>query len=326
MKVTLIIVNFNGCADTLECLDSIKKAHLTKEIQLDIVVVDNASADDSVEKIRKQFPSVHIIIKNENTGFAEGNNSGITYALKRDADYVLLLNNDTYVAEDFITRLTDGAKKNSRGGIFVPKIYFAPGCETFEERYKSTELGKVIWYAGGLIDWENMLASHRGVDEVDIGQYDEVIKTAYATGCAMLIKKEVFDTVGFFDRRLYLYYEDLDFCRRAQKKGYDTFYIPQARMWHKNAKTAGGSGSDLQAYYITRNRLLVGMRYAPLRTKLALMREAMNLIMYGTWIQRQAVGDFIRKKYGKRKAPGGIPRINLLQFFGKKTKKPTKQK
>ena len=299
MKITIIVVNFNSVADTAECLKSLSKL-IKHDFELEIVLVDNASTDGSVVNIRKEFPHVTILVNSQNLGFSEGNNVGISYSLKRSADFILLLNNDTTVDQHLVTKLLDAAKSYPQGGIFCPKIYFYPGFETHRGRYKASELGQVIWYGGGLMDWDNVLGSHRGVDEVDKGQYQEVIKTAYGTGCALFVRRAVFEKVGMLDPKFYLYYEDLDFSMRSRKKGFEIFYVPQALIWHKNAGSAGGTGSDLQAYYITRNRLLVGMRYAPWRTKLALFREATNMLMSGTKTQRQAIGDFLRKKYGRR--------------------------
>lgn len=206
-----------------------------------------------------------------------------------------------------------------KGGIFGPKIYFYPGFETHKASYKSSELGRVIWYAGGKMDWQNVLASHVGVDEVDSGQHDQLTKTDFVSGCSMFIRREVFETIGYLDPKFYLYYEDLDFCQRAKKKGYDIFYVPEATMWHKNAQGGGGTGSDLQGYFITRNRLLIGMRYAPWRTKLALFREATVLLMHGKKTQKEAIGDFLRKKYGKRSVDvWKMPQMpNLFKYFTK---------
>lgn len=299
MQVAIIILNFNSGRDTLECLESLTKIG-KKDPQLLIIVVDNASTDDSVGMIKKAYPQVTVIVNHENLGFAEGNNCGIRFALKRGADFLLILNNDTTVSPDLITRLVFAASKEKTGGIFGPKIYFTAGRETHLGRYKSSELGKVIWYAGGKLDWDNVLAAHRGVDEVDLGQYDEFVKTAFVTGCALFVRREVFETTGLFDAKFYLYYEDVDLCLRARKKGYELCYVPDAHLWHKNADSGGGTGSDLQSYYLTRNRLLIGVRYAPWKTKLALFREALKLLMSGTKTQKQAIGDFLRKKYGRR--------------------------
>ena len=319
MKISVITLNYNGKSDTLACLNSLRSVK-KQDWEVSSIVVDNASTDRALPAIKSEFPEVTVLANKENLGFAGGNNVGVRHALKDGADFLFLLNNDTVVSPTALIELVTAALAEKKGGIFGPKIYFAKGAETHPERYKPGELGKVIWYAGGRLDWDNVLAFHRGVDEVDVGQYDESVKTAFVSGCAMLVRREVFETVGLFDSRLYLYYEDVDLSVRARKKGYEVLYVPSSRIWHKNAGSSGGTGSDLHVYYMTRNRLIIGMRYAPWKSKLALMREALVVLMQGSSTQKQAVGDFLRKQYGKQGTMWvwKIPNINLAGFWKKK--------
>ncbi len=316
MNVGIIILNYNQKSDTIACLQSLQKMQ-HQNINLNLFLIDNASTDDISEVISRKFPEVNLIVNDRNFGFSKGNNIGIKASLLYKSDFVFILNNDTFVSRDLIVELIGAAEKYPKGGIFSPKIFFAKGYETHNERYKKAELGKVLWYAGGKMDWKNVLGTHRGVDEVDQGQYEEIARVSYASGCAMMIRREVIDNIGMFDEKFFLYYEDVDFCERARKKGWEVFYIPKAYLWHKNAHSSGGTGSTMQDYYITRNRLLIGMRYAPWQTKLALFREAANLLVRGTAAQKQAVGDFLRKKYGKRGEifAWKMPEINLLKMF-----------
>lgn len=149
------------------------------------------------------------------------------------------------------------------------------------------------------MDWGNVLGSHRGVNEVDKGQYDRMDRTDFASGCCLLIKREVLETVGMFDEKYFLYYEDSDLAERAKRKNYSIMYAPKAYLWHKNAGSAGGSGSALQDYYITRNRLLFGMRYASIRTRIALLKESMRLLVTGRAWQKKGVRDFYLRRFGK---------------------------
>ncbi len=292
-KVFVIILNFNGNKDTQECLESLGKVNLSKEITLNVVVVDNGS------KVQFKAGNVKVIRSEENLGFAEGNNVGIKYALKNGADYILILNNDTFVDKNFLEELLKVADRDEKIGISVPKIYFAPGFEFHKNRYSNKDLGKVFWYAGGESDWKNVIGHHRGVDEVDHGQYDKIMETQFASGCCMFIKKAVFDKVGLFDNKYFLYYEDADLSIRAKKKGFKVIYVPKSIIWHKNAGSAGGSGSKLHDYYITRNRLLFGFRYAPLRSKLALFRESLRVMLSGRFWQKRGVLDFYLNRLGK---------------------------
>lgn len=319
MKVAVVILNYNGKEDTSQCVQTVL-AQKTADFTIELVIVDNASTDGSVNFFSERFPHVTVLKNTKNLGFAGGNNVGIKYILNKGADFVFLLNNDTLLSPDTIQSLINAVAGVEKAGIFGPKIYFTKGHETHPSRYKKNDLGQVLWYAGGKIDWDNVVASHRGVDEVDHQQYEERVKTAFISGCAMLVKREVFEKVGMFDEKYFLYYEDVDLCLRARKKGIEVYYIPQSHLWHKNAGSSGGTGSDMHVYYQARNRLLLGMRYAPIKTKLALYREALNMLINGSVTQKEAIGDFLRRKFGSReKQPlWKLPDINLARFWKKR--------
>ena len=302
IHVFVVILNWNGVSDTLECLASLDRQQL-KNIILTKVVVDNASKDNSVAIIAKKFPHIVLLQNESNIGFSAGNNKGIKYALSSGADYIMILNNDTITDANLVQTLIEAMKNNKQVGIASPKIYFAKGSEFHKDRYAQKEQGKIIWYAGGIMDWENIIGHHRGVDEVDKGQYEKDQEIEVATGCCMVVAKEVFSKVGLFDARYFLYYEDSDISIKARRAGFTALYVSKAHLWHKNASSTGGSGSDLQDYYITRNRLLFGYQYASLKTKIALFKESIKLFFYGRKFQRLAVADFYKGKMGKGSYP-----------------------
>ncbi len=297
--VVISLLNFNGKKNTLDCLESLKDIR-KDNFKLTVVVVDNGSKEDiSLENgIIGDIPLI-VIKNNKNMGFSGGNNVAIRYAIEKGADYVLILNNDTYVDGNFLTELFKVAEKDNGIGILVPKIYFAPGFEFHKNRYSKNEIGKVLWYAGGKMDWKNVIGHHRGVDEIDKGQYDNVEETEIATGCCMMVRREVFQKVGMLNDKYFLYYEDSDLSIRAKNKGFKVMYVPKSIIWHKNAGSAGGSGSVLQDYYITRNRLLFGFKYALIRSKLALFRESLFLFLRGRRWQKQGVIDFYLGRLGR---------------------------
>lgn len=298
-KVFISLINYNNPKDTIECLTSIVNLN-TSEINLNVVLIDNASKEKF--ELPKDFSkkiSLKIIYSEKNLGFSGGQNLGIKYALSKNADCVVILNNDTILDRNLIYELLSVFDKDSSVGIVSPKIYFAKGFEFHKDRYKKKVLGKVIWYAGGEMDWDNLIGKHRGVDEVDNGQYEKVSEIDFSSGCCMAVKREVFEKTGFFDERYFLYYEDNDFSQRVKKSGYKIKYAPQAVLWHKNAGSAGGSGSGLQDYYITRNRLLFGFTYASFKTKTALFRESLRFLFLGRTAQKRGVLDFYLRKFGK---------------------------
>jgi len=286
----VIILNWNRKEDTVECLKSIRKLQITN-YKLQILVVDNGSTDGSVDAFRK-IKDVVLIENKKNLGFAEGNNVGIKHAIKNGADYVLVLNNDTILDKDMLVQLIKAAEKYRDGGVFCPKIYFAKGFEFHKGKYKKSDPGKVIWAAGGQIDWDNVYGTNRGVDEVDHGQYERVEKIDFASGACVLYRVDALKRAGLFNDSYFMYIEDLELSTRMAKKGWKTYYIPKAVLWHKVAQSSA-IGSSLNDYFITRNRMLFGMKYAPLRARFALLREALKFLLYGRNWQRIGVIDYI---------------------------------
>lgn len=292
LKVSVIVLNYNGFKNTKDCLLSLENCK-TKNADVKIIVVDNDSNDGSVRKLEKGIG--YTFLKNsENLGYTGGNNVGIKHALSQKSDYILILNNDTVVDKSFLSELV---KARPKAEILSPKIFFSPGYEFHKNRYKKQDLGRVIWYAGGKIDWDNILGIHLGVDQVDSGQFEKSREIEYATGAALFVKKEVFEKIGLFDGKYFLYLEDMDFSVRAKKAGFKIFFEPKAIIWHKNAGSAGGSGSELQDYYITRNRLLFAFKFANLKTKIAVLRQAMSQVKDPT--KRRALVDFLTGNFGK---------------------------
>lgn len=295
-KIFITLLTFNDNPATWNCLKSLE-SQKKNNFSLFVVVVDNASVEKFYPKDNyKNFEL--IVLRNEkNLGFSGGQNTGIKFALENGADFITILNNDTIADPNLIEELLGAIKDNV--GIAVPKIYFAKGHEYHKEKYKKDDLGKVIWYAGAVMDWDNIIGTHRGVDEVDHDQYQIQEETEVATGCCMMVRKEVFENVGLFDERFFLYYEDGDLSMRVKSAGYKIIYTPRAFLWHLNAKATGGSGSSLQDYYISRNRMLFGFGYASVKTKLALFKESLKILTNGRHWQKIGIKDYYLKRFGK---------------------------
>ncbi|OGM19075.1 hypothetical protein A2686_00745 [Candidatus Woesebacteria bacterium RIFCSPHIGHO2_01_FULL_38_10] len=304
-KVFVVILNWNGVSDTIECLNSIRELSIIN-YQLSIIVVDNASSDGSLEEIERVLKRVtkekrissELIKNKENLGFAAGNNTGIKHALKHEADFILLLNNDTLVDRGLVTGLLTSVKKYPKAGLISPKIYFAKGFEFHKKRYKKDKLGKVIWYAGGDIDWRNVYGVNHGVDKVDKGQFAKVQETDFATGACVFLRAKALREVGVFKKKYFMYFEDVDLSQRMKRKGWQVLYSPKGHLWHKVAQSSG-IGSELNDYFITRNRMLIGLKYAPFRSKLALIKESVRLLNSGRKWQKLGVRDFYLGRFGK---------------------------
>lgn len=276
-KVAVVVLNYKVKQETLECINSIKQSEYKN---IEIIVVDNNSQDGLGEEVAK-LKDIIFIQNSDNLGYTGGNNIGIKQALINGADYIFVLNADTLIDPKAIGNLVLAAQ-GELAGILGPKILFNDK--------------KTIWYAGGVFDKANVLGQHRGVDEIDHGQFNTPGETEYITGGAMFIKKEVLEKIGLFDERYFLYYEDSDFCFRAKQAGFNLMYIPNALIYHHNAKSTG-LGSSLQDYYITRNRMLFASKFLPFRTQFALFREGIRNI--ANPVRRHAFFDFLVGNLGK---------------------------
>ena len=287
----VVMVHYRDQAATFACLDSLRSRE--KKVNFKIYVVNNGHED--LSSAQSHFPKIKILASGKNLGFAQGSNLGIKEALKEGGKNIILLNGDTLAGSNLIFRLVDFSLKNKEAGLVSPKIYFAPGFEYHRQKYTEKEEGKVIWYAGGLLDWRNVYASHRGVDEVDKGQYNQVCQTDFATGCCMLITPQAIRKTGILDSRYFLYYEDVDYSIRVQKSGLKTFYCPQAFLWHKNALSSEGVGSEIHLYYQTRNRLYLGFKYASARARKSLILESLYMLRERS-VRRRAVIDYYLRR------------------------------
>lgn len=244
--VYIVVLTWNGKTDTIECLNSLKKIDYPN---YKILVVDNASEDGTSEIVRSEFPEIELIINKENLRFAGGNNVGIYYSLQRKSDYILLLNNDTIVDRSFLSQLIESAETNPKIGIVGPKIYF----------YSEP---KRIWYAGGKIEWWKGWISHVGIREIDNGKYETVRETDFITGCCMLIKREVVESIGKLDERYYIYGEDVDYCIRAKAVGYNILFQPKAIIWHKLSVSTGGHLSWFKNWNKLKSQIKIMIRFA----------------------------------------------------------------
>ena len=300
-KIGIVILNWNQPKLTIDTITSLQK--ISKDnFSIHIYLVDNNSKDDSLELFQKEYTKdqkITITNSGENLGYSGGNNFGIKLAIKDKCNYVLVINNDLIFDKNFLNKLYSKIKEKNDLAIVGPKIYFAPGYEFHKDRYTKSEIGHIIWSIGGRIDWNNILGSNIGVDEFDRGQYDnKKIKSDFISGCCFIVSSKLFKDVGYFDEKYFMYFEDVDLCHRAVKNGYHLVIEPKSYIWHVNSGSSS-SGSNLHDYYITRNRLLFGFRYAGIRTKFALFRESIKFLFSSNLFKKRAVLDYYQNNLYK---------------------------
>lgn len=239
--LSVITVNYNGLTDTLELLQSLEDSRCN---HLQVIVVDNASKVDPTTQINEKFPQVEVIRSEVNLGFAGGNNLGLRAA---KGQYLMLLNNDTVVSTDFADGILKAFRAHPSAGIVASKIQF-------------THSPNILQFAGSTpINPYTITSFAIGYGERDKGQYDERVQSPLAHGAAMTISRNALMDAGQMTEDYFLYYEEVDWCYRIKKAGYEIWFEPSSLIYHKESMSTGKS-SPLKEYYKTRNRILFAKR------------------------------------------------------------------
>lgn len=234
-QVWIVIPVWNGCADTVECLQSLQTQ---SRPPARVLVVDNGSVDGTAEVLASRFPWVDVIRLAENTGYTGGCNRGMAHAFQAGADFVLLLNNDTIVDPRALDELVAVASSWPRAGIFSPLILYHAAPDR-------------VWYGGGRVDLSTGVTGHEYGESTH--HPTTCYPTRWANGCALLISRTVYEALGLLDPAYFASYEDVDFSLRATNAGFDVVVVPAARIWHKVSASWRGQGQYY--YYTVRNRL-----------------------------------------------------------------------
>jgi GT2 family glycosyltransferase len=240
IELFIILVNWNKPQLTLSCVESLKKSSF---ISYKIVIVDNGSVDNSLEILNFESPDYHLIISDKNLGYTGGNNLGIKFALENNADYILLLNNDTLVESDTLEILIKTISLDNNIGIVQPKIYCYPEKN-------------IIWCGPTHLDKFLLRPKLLGYNKDGIDLFNTKINLSYAVGCATLIRKEVFLKIGLLDDDYFAVCEDVDFGIRATNAGYQIIYVPDSVIYHMESASSGGSGNPNYIYLQTRAFLI----------------------------------------------------------------------
>jgi len=280
-RVAIVVLSWNGYEVTRDCLKSLSQIDYRN---YQVILVDNGSTDESAARLALEFPHLIVIRSPQNLGYSGGNNLGIRYALEKDDSYVLLLNNDTLVATDFLTQLIQAAENDAPVGVLNPKILYADAPDR-------------IWCAGGTFNLWCGLASAVGNRRRDNGRYDRQAEVTFATGCALLIKTAVVKQIGLLDERFFLYCEDVDWSYRALRAGFKVLYVPSSVVWHKDSYTVKNSfGKAGRDFYNVRNTILLARKHARAYHWPTVLLSLCMMVGYRT------AGYFLRGEFPRIKA------------------------
>lgn len=242
-SVTIIVLNWNGRALLEQCLPALLQQNYPN---FNVLLVDNASEDDSVAYVKSQFPQIQVIQNEANLGFAKGMNIGLR---QHQAEIGILLNTDVEVCPDWLKELVRPIVNDPAIGITGSKLYFGDG--------------RTLQHAGAMIEWPLGTGRHRFYREEDTGQADEMREVDYVTGAAMAIARPVLEKIGLFDEDFApFYYEETDFCLRAKAAGFRVIYAPRSTAIHYESMTFRRFDRPL-FYNLQRNRLLFLLKHLP---------------------------------------------------------------
>ena len=248
--VSIIIPTFNRETEVLECIKALLSINYKK---FEIIVVDNASRDNTITKIKKIYPSVKIIGLEQNYGASIARNEGIKCA---DGELLCFVDSDNIVDRDFLIELVNLAVSDPKIGFVGPKMYF------FSEP-------RIIWYAGAEINLLTSRTQYFGINEIDIGQYNEIKEVGHIPN-VWLVKRSVIDKIGLIDASYIMHYEESDWAMRANNAGYKIMYCPNAVVYHnipfskdkKSLRGLIGFDNEYRIFYAARNRVMFMKKYA----------------------------------------------------------------
>ena len=237
------MVNYGQAELTLKCIDSVKRS---RDVGFKIVVIDNNSPDNSYQVLKSKLADDVVLIKSEkNNGFAAGNNIGIKYALNHNADFIMLLNNDTEIDENMIAILASYVDENT---TVSPKMYYYDRPDT-------------LWFAGGKYLKNTGRFVHVGENMMDSIKYSKQTQCDFLTGCCMMLSAKTIRKTGLLDEEYFMYMEDIDYSLRLKSNNIKLIMVPEAKLWHKIGSSSGGEKSKLAVYYGNRNRLFLANKF-----------------------------------------------------------------
>lgn len=229
--VSIILVNYNGAGFLRKCLNSITEQ--ARDIEYEIILVDNASTDESQQIIKPEYPTVKLIESNENLGFSRGNNLGAQYAV---GEYLLFLNTDTYLIENSIRILSQYLSSHANVAVVGSRLLF----EDRSFQLSAGHLPNVLVECGDKIRHGFDQMFHALSSGLNSSLFSKAKEVGWVTGACMMVRKDVFGEVGGFDENIFMYFEDKDLCKRIADLGWKVMYCPTTSVVH----LLGGSSSS----------------------------------------------------------------------------------
>jgi hypothetical protein len=245
--ISVIVLNYNGKNFLNECLKSVLNGNYPN---FEVVLVDNASSDDSIELAKEKFENNRVlnIVKNAcNLGFAAGNNVGISYG---KGEYVLFLNNDTVVEPNWLIELVSVMESDAKIGAAQSKLLSLADKRTIDS-------------AGDFVDYYGLAIRRGSWGEEDKGQYDRIEEIFSARGAALIVRSKILAEIGAFDADFFLSYEDIDLCWRIRLNGYKIVFVPKSRVYHIGGATT--ISSSVNVFHTEKNRLSTLLKNMPLK-------------------------------------------------------------
>lgn len=271
-KICIVILNYNNYKDTIECVQSLQR--IIDSSKHDIVVVDNASTNDSVVQLKKVLSHLQIIESPDNRGYAHGNNIGIKYAKAKGYDYICVLNNDTVVEIDFLELCIQNLERN------LNIAFISPTLVEYKDKNLVQSTGGDIFINKGLVTLKNHGANR---DELPL-----VIESDYIGGACMVFKTSLLDEVGYIPESYFLFFEETEWCYKAKKLGYKNICLTDSYIYHKGSVSIK-SISGLQEYLMERNRVVF------------VRRNSGNMFVYFQFLSYLFIRQIYRILTGKEK-------------------------
>jgi GT2 family glycosyltransferase len=275
VRTIAVVVNWNGGAENLRCLESLAEQGAALE---GVIFVDNASSDGSCEAVERRFPAVEVLRNAQNLGYGGGNNRGIARALERGAEAVLVVNNDLTFEPGCLAALQRALASDPTLGVVGPRVL--------------TRGSPTIWAAGGVLTWRQNLTTLRGFGERDGPEFRRELDVDYLPGCALLVRREVFEKVGVFDDAYFAYTEDVDFGLRASRAGLRSRCIGGVAAYHAPSTSTGGGYNPRRKYMMAVNSIWFLRRYAG-------TREWLRFLLYDVCTLPFVLVDGLCRGYGK---------------------------